>query len=1027
MATTITKTIGSAGRNYSTIAGWEAATAINLVASGQIQIGMLYADSSFRENVTIAGATTNSGNYRKLTVNNPHSGWLTQGVDISGTITINYEPYFYLEGMRVRHNSPVSGYTEAISINGISGNSTFTTLNKVIVHDWTTAPHSTYSLYGIACHNTGGIKIFNSVVYNLYKDNDINTDDSMGGGIVLFGNTTDDNWVCNNTVFNYGISGWFTFLDGGISADYGNSTKTHCINNISMLNGYTDDHSSGPTPESYRYDYENLFSADSDYNAGMGGGYGDGIHDFYVPGAHSFSGISPRRVFTRAAAYDKSGNGFCGWNTYPQNPTWDPFDDVQLYPITYGESGIFTLDNQQFATTCVAGFLYVSPSVHGIASGIVTRTTSGPSTYAYGYNKLFLISGVAQPIINVSTSGGIKFNPSIFNINWTNQLLTPPTGPYTPDPHHPQFIAGTVVSGLINVGTNYEDSGGYYTNVGYIPPTDLRLRSTCTFIGSGKYLTFPELQSDIRGVARVSGAWDIGAYTYVPAVENVSYIGNTSGDFSPAQWATGRCYWVNGPQGNVSSISNWSATRGGHLSAENRKETGYVVVPEIVLPSGWNSTSSIYYAGMAKQDVDLDHYFMLAPISGQVRFSINTNGNDGGRGFQVYFVDYSKIYNMTVHNMQIINDYDWSTTGIWAQASDYVEIYNPIVYDLGMGGVTNNIAIGGIHLSGPSNDYFSSYQCTLVNPIVHTVSGTIMGHGLIVEGYGHRVYGATVFNISRRDSIDGSGNSIQRCVGIITTGQNNTFENCMSITNSLDPLAKDFIDVGSGTIWSNCLSHDNTAFGPNAIHGASASTEWKSPIMYQTYGPLPDFHLAGNALAHNNGLNLSATYAYDNDNVPRVNDSWDIGAYVWIAPPVTYPSGIITGLPFNSGIISSSSSYGSGNMVLSYLGSVPSMVLQSKIFNSGVYETGLVSMAIHSHTTDKWNFYIEAIHSSGQYILYTASGVSTDQYGLYKEDLELHISPSSIYSYDNVGYMWAQTVSGGYTTTRKPIYFRKLT
>ena len=70
MATLVTKSIGSGGgRDYSTIALWEDATDIDLVATDQIQQGELYNDSEFSlsAEVVFAGSTVDSTRYRVLT------------------------------------------------------------------------------------------------------------------------------------------------------------------------------------------------------------------------------------------------------------------------------------------------------------------------------------------------------------------------------------------------------------------------------------------------------------------------------------------------------------------------------------------------------------------------------------------------------------------------------------------------------------------------------------------------------------------------------------------------------------------------------------------------------------------------------------------------------------------------------------------------------------------------------------------------------------------------------------------------
>lgn len=67
MPTTVTNSIGTTGRTYSTITLWEADTDNNLVTADQVQVGECYNDSGFDEVITISGATTDSTRYRHLT------------------------------------------------------------------------------------------------------------------------------------------------------------------------------------------------------------------------------------------------------------------------------------------------------------------------------------------------------------------------------------------------------------------------------------------------------------------------------------------------------------------------------------------------------------------------------------------------------------------------------------------------------------------------------------------------------------------------------------------------------------------------------------------------------------------------------------------------------------------------------------------------------------------------------------------------------------------------------------------------
>lgn len=75
MPTTITKSIGTTGRDYSTIQAWEDALPANLVTADELHVGECYNDSEFTvtSTVTIAGQTTDVTRYIELIAAIGHS------------------------------------------------------------------------------------------------------------------------------------------------------------------------------------------------------------------------------------------------------------------------------------------------------------------------------------------------------------------------------------------------------------------------------------------------------------------------------------------------------------------------------------------------------------------------------------------------------------------------------------------------------------------------------------------------------------------------------------------------------------------------------------------------------------------------------------------------------------------------------------------------------------------------------------------------------------------------------------------
>ncbi len=67
MPTTVVSSIGTTGRDYSTIQAWEDACPANLVTADQVWKGECYNDSEFTAGVTISGQTTDATRYVWLT------------------------------------------------------------------------------------------------------------------------------------------------------------------------------------------------------------------------------------------------------------------------------------------------------------------------------------------------------------------------------------------------------------------------------------------------------------------------------------------------------------------------------------------------------------------------------------------------------------------------------------------------------------------------------------------------------------------------------------------------------------------------------------------------------------------------------------------------------------------------------------------------------------------------------------------------------------------------------------------------
>lgn len=119
--TIVEESIGASGRDYATIAAWEAATRLHLVSREEIRRGVLYDDADFSEQVVISGATTDSRRYRELV---PATGQRYDPVRDSGvtitqagagaTLTLG-EDFARLTGVKVVSTYASSGTNACVS------------------------------------------------------------------------------------------------------------------------------------------------------------------------------------------------------------------------------------------------------------------------------------------------------------------------------------------------------------------------------------------------------------------------------------------------------------------------------------------------------------------------------------------------------------------------------------------------------------------------------------------------------------------------------------------------------------------------------------------------------------------------------------------------------------------------------------------------------------------------------------------------------------------------------------------------
>ena len=219
MPTTVTKSIGTSGRDYSTLQSWEDACPADLVSADQIWKGECYNDSEFTAGVTISGQTTDSTRYVWLTAAAGHSfkdhanvrtnalAYSTAngvGITASGAtddIVSASSSYTLIERLQVKRTGTGGAYTanRCIAVDYFG--------NGSHIRDCIAQRSSTYPRIVIF---VGGNRVTNCAVLSSNGGTGIETDD---GGIVM-----------NCSVVNTGsVSGT------GVRVSYYYGTVSNCV------------------------------------------------------------------------------------------------------------------------------------------------------------------------------------------------------------------------------------------------------------------------------------------------------------------------------------------------------------------------------------------------------------------------------------------------------------------------------------------------------------------------------------------------------------------------------------------------------------------------------------------------------------------------------------------------------------------------------------------------------------------------------------------------------------------------------
>ena len=227
---TVTKTIGTTSRDFSTMTLWEADLDDDpTYDAGDDAVGECYDDSAFDEIILVNGGTTIGLNTRKLTVASAerHDGTAGTGVrnvrtaDFSLLLATGGNIVTTFEWLEIGGNN--QNGVALITLNLGAATDHFCT--KCIVHDINRVNGIPI---GLEKSNSSG-RIYNNILYDILND-DATENGSTARGISSQGSTRIDS-ISNNTVFNVGADNSTV----GISGLWFNDNSAKSIqNNISM-------------------------------------------------------------------------------------------------------------------------------------------------------------------------------------------------------------------------------------------------------------------------------------------------------------------------------------------------------------------------------------------------------------------------------------------------------------------------------------------------------------------------------------------------------------------------------------------------------------------------------------------------------------------------------------------------------------------------------------------------------------------------------------------------------------------------
>jgi hypothetical protein len=194
-AGTVTKTIGTTARDYSTMTLWEADLDDSTVyQSGDDAVGECYNDSVFDESVTIDGGGTVGLNSGTITVaaGERHDG--TAGTGARLIATASRTLYLWSPGRSLKWLELDGNSTNLVRVVCLGGTNNYTASNLIV--------HSAKRATGIGGNQRPG-NIHNNIIYDIYESL-VNPGSDFGCGGISFtlSSGVTGGFVYNNTVYN---------------------------------------------------------------------------------------------------------------------------------------------------------------------------------------------------------------------------------------------------------------------------------------------------------------------------------------------------------------------------------------------------------------------------------------------------------------------------------------------------------------------------------------------------------------------------------------------------------------------------------------------------------------------------------------------------------------------------------------------------------------------------------------------------------------------------------------------------------